>query len=309
MSDQEFISNGNLTVRHAEEKGKTRVYISDGIDEVRFTQFKKGVFYFGKHKAETVVKSNEDALKKMGLTDSALNVMIAVSENEGNLDAINTWDNSFMTFGMFQWTVGAGKDPGELASLLHKIKITDPELFRSYYGQYGLEVELVNNISGHFILDGDKLANPAQKERLRSLEWAYYFWKSGQDPLIQAVQIQHALSRIKVFYKSNGYKPNGHYISELVTSEYGLGLILDNHVNRPGYVKPCLAQAMDQAGLGDPSGWGTEEEMRLIEEYVNVRATYGRSPMTDANKRAAVTKKYLDNGTISAERGSFQFEL
>jgi hypothetical protein len=31
--------------------------------------------------------------------------------------------------------------------------------------------------------------------------------------------------------------------------------------------------------------------------------------MTDADKRAAVTKKYLDNGTISAERGSFKYNL
>jgi hypothetical protein len=245
----------------------------------------------------------------VGLTDSAINVMIAVSENEGNLDAINTWDNSFMTFGMFQWTIGAGKDPGELASLLAKIKNADPAVFEKYYSQYGLDIQLVNNISGYMILEGQKLTSPADKERLRNIEWSYYFWKSGQDPQVQVIQIQHALSRLSVFYESNSYKPNGFYINQLITSEYGIGLLLDNHVNRPGYVKACLAQAMEQTQLLNPENWGTEEEKRLIEAYLKVRATYGKYPMTDADKRAAVTKKYLDNGTISAERGSFQFEL
>lgn len=297
-----------LTVRETVEKGKSRLYISDGVDAVRFTRFKKGVFYPGNQKVIDAVEINKPALRNLGLTDSALNVMAAVSENEGNLDAVNTWDNSFMTFGMFQWTVGAGADPGELAALLHKIKTADPDVFRTYYGLHGLDVQPVNDISGYFILGDKVLKLPADKERLRSLEWAYYFWKSGNDPLVQSVQIQHALSRIGTFYKSNAYRPHGFYISSLITSEYGVGLLLDNHVNRPGYVKACIEEAMRRVGLLDPSSWGTLEEMRVIEEYLKVRAEYGNSPMTDADKRAAVTKKYLDNGIISAERGSFKYD-
>lgn len=298
-----------LNIREAVEKGKTRIYVSDGVDEARFTQFKKGVFYMGKQKTIEAINMNKPALQAMGLTDSALKVMVAVSENEGNLDAINTWDNSFMTFGMFQWTVGAGNDPGELAALLHKIKLEDPEIFREYYGRYGLDIEPVNNISGYFILDNNKLRSPAEKERLRSNEWAFYFWKSGQAPLVQVIQIQHALSRIKTFYQADNYKPNGYYISQLVTSEYGVGLILDNHVNRPGYVKPCLEKAVQKLNLPDPEEWTTLEELRLIEAYLEIRAVFGKYPMTDAHKRAAVTKKYLANGTISSERDSFRYNL
>jgi peptidoglycan hydrolase-like protein with peptidoglycan-binding domain len=302
-------TSANLTIREVVERGKTRVYVSDGTDEARFTRFKKGIYTMGKQKAIDTINRNQSALQGMGLTDSAINVMVAVSENEGNLDAINTWDNSFMTFGMFQWTIGAGNDPGELAALLAKIKTADPDAFQAYYGQYGLDIQSVNNIAGYFVLAGQKLVSPTQKERLRTYEWAFYFWKSGQESLVQTIQIQHALSRIGTFYKSDSYKPNGYYISDLITSEYGVGLILDNHVNRPGYVKPCLEEAMKRANLADPVTWGTPEEMRLIEIYLKVRADYGRSPMTHADKRASVTKKYLDNGTISAERGSFRLEL
>lgn len=296
-----------LTIRNAVENEKPRIYVSDGTVEVRFTQFKKGLYYSGKQLASTAVDRNKQALRTLGLTDSALNVMTAVSENEGNLDAINTWDNSFMTFGMFQWTVGAGADPGELAALLHKIKIADPAIFQTYFGQYGLDIEPVNAITGYFILDSKILKVPFDKEYLRSIEWAFRFWKSGQDPLVQSVQIQHALSRIGSFYKSNSYKINGFFLADLITSEYGVGLLLDNHVNRPGYVKTCVEKAMKQAGFVNPTGWGTKEEKKLLEEYLKVRAVYGQTPMTDADKRAAVTKKYLDKGIISAERGSFHF--
>ena len=102
-------------------------------------------------------------------------------------------------------------------------------------------------------------------------------------------------------------KINGFPIADIITSEYGVGLILDNHVNRPGYVKPCIRKAMQETGLMNPKTWGKREEQRVIEAYVRIRATYGGSPMTHANKRAAVTKKYVTNGLISMERNSFKY--
>jgi len=264
------------------------------------------LFTSGQQKAIDFMSNHKSSLSKIGLTDSAINIMVAVSENEGNLDAINTWDNSFMTFGMFQWTIGAGNDPGELPALLKKIKDTDPDTFNKFYGQFGLDVVNTGEISGYFSLNGNKIDSSGEKEQFRTPEWSFYFWRSGQDPAVQAVQIKHALSRIDTFYRSNAYKVNGYYIADLVTSEYGLGLLLDNHVNRPGYVKSCLAEAFSQMSNTNPSSWGTSEERQLISNYLRIRETYGRSPMTDASKRAAVTKKYLDRGAISEERGSFQ---
>jgi hypothetical protein len=305
MTDSQVSTKGNLTVREQTQGEKTTVYVSDGIDEVGFTKYKNGVYYYGKQKVKDAVENNRTFLQGQGLTPSALNVIIAVSENEGNLDAVNTWDNAFMTFGMFQWTIGTDIAPGELAALLEKVKNAEPELFQKYYGRYGLDIELSNKVSGYILLGGKKLVTSADKEQLRTNEWAYYFWKSGQDTKVQSIQVEHALSRIGTFYKSESYKPNGYYISDLVTSEYGVALILDNHVNRPGYVSPCLAQAMTQAGLVDPGKWGTAEEGKLLDLYLTIRETYGHSPMTDANKRAQVVKKYLDSGTISRQRGSF----
>ena len=298
-----------LSIRQSVENGRTRIYVLDGTLEGRFTSFKKGVFTFGGQKAMKFINANKSSLKSIGLTNSAMNVMIAVSENEGNLDAINTWDNSFMTFGMFQWTAGAGNNKGELPALLKKIKTANTDLFFEYYGQYGLDVINVNDVYGYFTLDGKKLSTSADKEQLRSFEWVFYFWKSGQDKLVNSIQIQHALSRLNSFYRNDNVKVNGHFISDLVTSEYGVGLLLDNHVNRPAYVKHCIEKAMNQTNLKKPQNWDTAEERKLITAYLKIRETYGRSPMTDANRRAKVTKKYLDQGTISDTRGSFNYNV
>ncbi|HED37737.1 MAG TPA: peptidoglycan-binding protein [Ignavibacteria bacterium] len=301
--------NLGLSIRQSVENGRTRIYVSDGTLEGRFTSFKKGVYTFGGQKVTKFINANKSSLESIGLTNSAMNVMIAVSENEGNLDAVNTWDNSFMTFGMFQWTAGAGKDKGELPALLKKIKTANIDLFFEHYGQYGLDLINTNNVSGNFTLNGKKLSTPEDKEILRSYEWVFYFWKSGRDTLIKSIQIQHALSRLNRFYRTDKVKVNGHFISDLVTSEYGVGLLLDNHVNRPAYVKPCIEQAMNQTNLTSPQNWGTAEEQKLINAYLKIRETYGRYPMTDANKRAAVTKKYLDKGIISDKRGSFKYNV
>jgi len=98
----------DITVREAVENGRPRIYVSLAGNAVRFTKFKRGVYVFGQRKPLDFIDANRPSLSGLGLTDSAINVMAAVSENEGNLDAINTWDNAFLTFGMFQWTAGVG---------------------------------------------------------------------------------------------------------------------------------------------------------------------------------------------------------
>lgn len=104
--------NNDLIVTEKMEEGKERVYVSDGETEIRFTKFKEGVYYFGKCEPIEFVKKNEGYLKELNISDSQINVITAVSQNEGNLEAINTWDNAFLTFGMFQWTIGTGTSKG-----------------------------------------------------------------------------------------------------------------------------------------------------------------------------------------------------
>ncbi|VEN72792.1 hypothetical protein EPICR_10291 [Candidatus Desulfarcum epimagneticum] len=297
-----------LTIKEFEKNEKPRVTVSLDDVSATFARFKKGMYTAGKQKPSSVIQEKKEEFKSRGFDDSEINVIMAVSENEGNLDAINTWDNSFLSFGMFQWTAGAGKQPGELAALLKRIKDSDESLFEKHYGRRGLDITpKTSRISGFLTLDGKEMASPVDKSRLRSHEWAFYFWLSGQDFSIQLAQVEHAISRINSFYRKDSYKVKERLISELITSEYGVALILDNHINRPGYIQPCLEEAMDAAALPDPdpSSWKTEDELKLLDAYLNIRETYGLHPMTHAEKRAKTVQKYRDSGVLSDARGSF----
>lgn len=295
-----------VAVRTENSGGKVRVVVSDGAHEKRFTRFKKGIYTYGDRATARFLEAGGERVARLGVTPSALNVALAVAENEGNLDAINTWDNAFLSFGMFQWTAGSGDAKGELPALLARLKATDEELFQRYFGAHGLDVTDTSAGYGRFTIHGETLRDAAAKEQLRGPVWAFRFWLAGQDEAVQAVEVAHALARLDGFYRSDGNMAGGHYIADLVTSEYGVGLLLDNHVNRPAYVAPCLAEALEASGLRDPADWGSEEERRLIDAYLARRIDYGRSPMTDAEKRAEVTRRYLERGTISDERGSFR---
>lgn len=297
---------GSLSVRSVAGRNSSQcLEVSDGIHKKQFSKFRLGLFTNGSQKPAAFVESHADKLRALKVTQSEINVMIGVAENEGNLDAINTWDNAFLSFGLFQWTAGTDNAKGELPALLARIKNEDRDLFDKYCGQHGLDVAEVTSgpVHGYFSLRGTTIKTPAAKAQLRQAPWAFYFWLAGQDPAVQAMEIKHAICRLDQFYSTDRYKVGEHLVSDLVTSEYGVGLILDQHVNRPAHVKSCLAEALKVTGLPNPRGWSTADEHTLIEAYLKIRVS---TSMTDPEKRARVTKKYLTNGTISDRRGSFK---
>ena len=267
---------------------------------------RKGLYRIGLHEPENFIANHRVKLQEVNLSDSEMNVIFATSENEGNLDAVNTWDNQFLSFGMFQWTAGGAGRPGELPALLKIVKDVYPDNFQHYWGQFGLDVIDVGAKTGWLSYRGKKLISAADKAMLREHIWAYRFARAGSDIEIQAAQIRHAVNRIQQFYYARSSKLNGYTLSELITSEYGMALLLDNHVNRPGYVYGCVAKALDRSNLSpaELSRGGDDEEQLVIKNYLDVRETYGKYPMTDAKQRAAVTRGYVVDGIISASRGS-----
>jgi LysM repeat protein len=267
---------------------------------------RKGLYRIGLHDPENYIANHRVKLQEVNLTDSEMNVIFATAENEGNLDAVNTWDNQFLSFGMFQWTAGGAGRPGELPALLKVIKDAYPDNFQHYWGQFGLDVVDVGHKTGWFSYRGKKLISAADKSVLRDHIWAYRFARAGADIEVQAAQIRQAINRIQQFYYVKSARLSGYSLADLITSEYGMALLLDNHVNRPGYVLGCVAEALDRSNLSAERLYrgGDEEEQRVIKNYLDVRETYGRYPMTDARQRASVTRGYVVDGIISASRGS-----
>ncbi len=276
-------------------------------------KFRLGVFNNGTTTMREFVAANRDLFP--GVAPSLLRVMEAVSANEGRLEAINTWDNAFLTFGAFQWTAGSGDGKGELPAMLDRLKRQDGEAYERCFGRFGLDVAEVTPESpgpasdvprGRFSLNVRVLRSAADKEVLRSLEWPYRFWRAGHDPAVRRAEIEHAIARIDVFYRNPGKRVRNRFVADYVTSEYGVALLLDQHVNRPGHVPGTLHKAADriaqELGSDDPTNWGFAEEKRLLDLYLQFRA---QTSMTDQAQRAERTKMAVSSGLASDQRGSF----
>jgi hypothetical protein len=270
-----------------------------------------GIFNNGNTSILDFVQANPTVFAN--LSPSRLRVMSAVSVNEGKLEAINTWDNAFLTFGCFQWTAGADDGAGELPAMVNHLKQTNPAAFDQLLGQFGLDVASVNSSpgqtpTGFFSLNGAVVKSPADKKnKLRTLEMAFRFFRAGQDSAMRQAEIEFAASRIDLFYRQANKKINGLFVGDFVSSEFGVALILDQHVNRPGNVPSTLAGAVSQfitsTGKSDPTTWTDEDEAKVLNIYIQRR---NATTMTDSQNRANRIRQAVNNGLASDRRGSFQ---
>ena len=288
------------------------VAVSDGKVQVRFKKHTPvGVSTGGAHAITQFIDAYSEKLISLDLSPSAIAVMKAVSLNEGSFDGINTYDRGFLSLGIFQWTLGQDERMGELPALLKKIKAYYPATYQEFFRGFGIDVtEDTNTTYGYLTLNGAPAGTPPLKDLFREPGVAFRFWRAAQEPDVQAVQIEHAISRLKNFYWKDTHTAMGYSLNKLITSSYGVALLLDNHVNRPSWVARCVEQAMLNAGLsGDPAFWTDQEEQLLINAYLTVRDTYSENttaPMTAARKRADRMYEGVRQGWLSVGRGSFQ---
>jgi len=239
--------------------------------------------------------------------------MQAVSVNEGRLEAINTFDNAFLTFGTFQWTAGVGSGAGELPALVARLKQANNDVFNQLFGTSGLGIASLSNTPGQppggfFSLNGAPVRTAADKEnKLRTLARAFQFYRAGHHDLMRQVEIEQAASRIDLFYRDASHRVRGRFIADFVTSEFGVALLLDEHVNRPGHVPGTLAGAVNQLisiiGKDDPATWTDQDERRLTDIYIQKR---NQTNMTDSQNRADRIRQAVSAGLASDGRGSFQ---
>lgn len=274
------------------------------------TRFRLGVFNSGATSIGGFVAAHPAFFPD--IKPSRLRVMQAVSTNEGKLEAINTWDDAFLTFGCFQWTIGSAAGAGELPPMIARLKAMDSAVFQKYFGQFGLDVAgpapKPNVLQrGFFTLGGVTLNTAPLKAKLRTLDWAYRFWLAGQDDTVRLAQVRHAMDRVDLFFHTPGCLVNTRFVSDYVSSEYGVALLLDQHVNRPGHVPGTLQRAVTelvaQLGADKPQGWQDAQESSLLKLYLKARA--GTS-MTDSDARAKRILDAVNAGLASSKRGSYQ---
>jgi hypothetical protein len=268
-----------------------------------------GLINIGVTKIDDFFKQDPQAFP--GAPACRINVIRAVSVNEGRIEAINTYDNSFLSCGAFQWTAGAGTALGELPGLLALLKSRSPAAFKTYFGDLGLDIEVATSRPGAlsvgcFVLNGDKLDTAAKKNVLRDHLWAYRFWRAAHDTDVRRAQVALAMDRVDLFYDVSVTGKKGLTLKDYISSEYGVALLLDQHVNRPGHVPKTLmtgiADFVSNGGARNPAQWTDDDEGKVLLAYLAARA---KTNMTDSQMRADAILAQVAAGRLSAKRGSF----
>ena len=208
-------------------------------------------------------------------TPSEKNVLVAMSANEGDLDAVQAYDSEIVTLGAMQKTVNP-QGQGELPIQLREFR-DDPAtaaVFERELGSKGYSIGA--NVIGKNKDGTPKLGsadvlyftdpkNPAAKPITgpaldqfiqthadRRADTLGPFRALGRTPEFQKKQVLDFNDRL---VNATAKKPAGyvHEIGDYVSLEKASALVLDQDVNRPGYVRTDFGQALDKFYADHPS--------------------------------------------------------
>jgi len=241
------------------------------------------------------------------ITNDEKAILIAMSENEGKMDAIQSYDSEVITAGAMQKTVkdGAGLEgKGELSTQFAKFRDSYPELYERYAIYCGWSVEGSGTSSVIYYSDsaltlGKKITSSELKNLVRlGCSQSSYRQAVHNKPLAALLKIislpQYLDLQILDFVQrlhdaeSQVVTIDNKQIKKFIKSNFGRAVILDHSVNRPGYVKPDFKKALENFNTHnptvslDPQSWGenhNDYEGKLLDEYKLTRR------MTDSSAR------------------------
>lgn len=233
----------------------------------------------------------------LGLTERDKRVWTGITDNEGNMQSLNLWDNAFLSAGPFQQTVGvtylnAGSMThwldvrGELQGALDSIRRSSPRLFQKYFGRHDLAVVDVAPEAGvpkgRLFLRGRPVVL-GDKEEFRRFVWAYRFYIALGDVDFSREFLRQGLPRLahvmslscKIDWAYQPQNPPGapptaalpppvpktavFNVGTVFKSDLALALILDAHVNCPAWVE----------GKGEEGIWAKAIRDYLLESKLD----------------------------------------
>ncbi len=225
-------------VSFADYKGTTQnVSFKSGVKS-RFAVYDQGVSYAGK----VIHNIPMSYYQSLGLTPSLSKALEFVSKNEGNFDAINSYDKAFFSFGFVQFA-GGGRS---LHTLLALMKYRNPDAFYDAFERFGINVEytFANNrfanqktvvivpegVGGRHVLRGDDAEIHLRENKLLHA----VFIRAGYDPEIAKLQVMMAVYEYANPAFRRKIKVGGTEARtvEFVKSEAGLTALIDMSVNK-----------------------------------------------------------------------------
>ena len=183
----------------------------------------------------------------MGVNAELALALQYVSRNEGNFDALNTYDKAIFSYGFIQFAGNGGGFP----MLLAHIKNKAPRLFQDFFQVYGIDVDFVLH-QGAVRQAKVQVANPFDKGgkywlegveaemELRENKQLYgVFIRAGHHLPIITLQIDAAIRnyvlpaiQIRLNIRIGGLQIPDLLITQLISSPVGLALLIDTVVNQ-----------------------------------------------------------------------------
>jgi len=285
-------------------------------NKVKCTRYNKhfGPVFNGKLKMQDY-KGLSDLVNNGIISPDEKQIIIAMSENEANLDGINAYDNQIVTVGAMQKTV-TPDGYGELPIQIWEFKEEYPEMYKKMLENCGWTVSeetegktplyrmYYNNVTGkrlfNFLREGCDSTTYGKFIKCIPLESLINLCNNKE---FQAKQIVDFITRLNASLEKipTGYK---HKINKFVKSKLGKATVLDHDVNRPAHVKKYFGTALDMlmaktpAITKDPAQWGENHETyeaALLDIYGPLRGQKlkGSKGMTDGAGRYKKLKTKL----------------
>lgn len=219
-----------------------------------------------------------------------------MSENEGNMDAVQSYDSEVITAGAMQKTVKDQENlegKGELSTQFAKFRDAHPDLYASYAKSCGWTVEgtgssAVIYYSDSLLTQGNKITSTELKKLLRQgcIENTYN-QKVHNKPLAALVkvltlpeyldiQVLDFIERLHSAENKVVLSAGNKKIKDFIKSNFGRAVVWIIRLIARGYVAPDFSKAIENFHKNnptvslDPQTWGNESasyESKLLEEY------------------------------------------
>jgi hypothetical protein len=221
--------------------------------------------------------------------------LVAMSDNEGKMDSIQSYDSEVITAGAMQKTFKDGRNregKGELSEQLAKFRDKHPELYSNHMLNCGWSVEgdgssAITYYSDLSLTNGNKITSIELKTLIREGCNASTFGQVINNiplaALLKVISLPEYLDIQILDFIDRLHIAGNHIvmfesvrIKDYIKSNFGRAVILDHSVNRPGFVKDNFKTAIDNFHIANPNvslnphDWGSQHEIyeaKLLEEY------------------------------------------
>ncbi|HAD43838.1 MAG TPA: hypothetical protein DCF97_12060, partial [Plesiomonas shigelloides] len=234
------------------------------------------------------------------ITENEKVILVAMSENEGKMDAIQSYDSEVVTAGAMQKTFKDGvglEGKGELSIQLAKFRDKYPDLYANHMSNCGWIVEGTGSSAITYYVDdlltgGGKVTGRDLKNLLRKgCDESTFNSVIHSKPLaglLKVISLPEFLDMQVLDFIERLHSAESHVvfsgdirIKDYIKSDFGRAVVLDHSVNRPGFVKDNFKMAISNFHTKNPNvslnphDWAELHETyekKLLDEYKMTRS-------------------------------------